>query len=101
MSGRLASCSTPRRSRGSCADSTMPDLAAGHRGLPRSLASDMALSPSTTWVLPSSRLVQYLDEYRSDREPFIDVVNNRSAKSGQDQWYWLRSATVGLSVDNL
>jgi hypothetical protein len=33
----------------------MPDLAAGHRGLLRSLASGMALSPSTTWVPPSDR----------------------------------------------
>lgn len=35
--------------------STMPNLAAGHRGLLGSLASDMALSPSTTWVPPSNR----------------------------------------------
>jgi hypothetical protein len=36
--------------------STMPNLAAGHRGLLGSLASDLALSPSTTWVPPSNRL---------------------------------------------
>jgi hypothetical protein len=35
--------------------STMPDLAAGHRGLLRSLASGAALGPSTTWVPPSDR----------------------------------------------
>ncbi len=35
--------------------STMPDLTAGHRGLPCSLASGAALSPSTTWVPPSDR----------------------------------------------
>jgi hypothetical protein len=86
MSGRLASCSTPRRSRGSCAYSTTPDLAAGRRGLLRSLASGMALSPSTIWVPPSSRLADHLDEYRLDGEHFIDVVNNRSAKSGQDHF---------------
>ncbi len=34
-------------------DSTMPDLAAGHRGLLRSLASGAALGPSTTWIPPS------------------------------------------------
>ena len=85
MSGRLASCSTPRRSRSSCAYSTTPDLAAGRRGLLRSLASGMALSPSTIWDPPSSRLADHLDEYRLDGEHFIDVVNNRSAKSGQDQ----------------
>jgi hypothetical protein len=33
----------------------MPNLAAGHRGLLGSLASDMALSPSTTWVPHSNR----------------------------------------------
>jgi len=37
------------------ADSTTPDLATGRRGLPCSLASDTALSPSTTWVPPSDR----------------------------------------------
>jgi hypothetical protein len=36
-------------------DGTMPNLAAGHRGLLGSLASDMALSPSTTWVPHSNR----------------------------------------------
>jgi hypothetical protein len=35
--------------------SMMPDLAAGHHGLLRSLASGTALGPSTTWVLPSDR----------------------------------------------
>ena len=34
---------------------TAPDLAAGRRGLLRSLASGSALSPSTTWVPPSDR----------------------------------------------
>ena len=35
--------------------STTPDLAAGRRGLLRSLASGTALGPSTTWVPPSDR----------------------------------------------
>jgi len=35
--------------------STTPDLAAGRRGLLRSLADRAALSPSTTWVPPSDR----------------------------------------------
>ena len=33
--------------------STTPNLAAGRRGLLRSLASGTALGPSTTWVPPS------------------------------------------------
>jgi hypothetical protein len=37
------------------APSTTPDLAAGRRGLLRSLASGAALSPSTTWVPSSDR----------------------------------------------
>ena len=37
------------------APSTTPDLAAGRRGLLRSLASGTALGPSTTWVPPSDR----------------------------------------------
>ena len=37
------------------ASSTTPNLAAGRRGLLRSLASDTALGPSTTWVPPSDR----------------------------------------------
>jgi len=36
----------------------------------------MTASPSGTWVTPSSRL---------DRESYINVVNHRSAQSGQDQ----------------
>ena len=35
------------------APSTTPNLAAGGRGLPSSLASGAALGPSTTWVPPS------------------------------------------------
>ncbi len=37
------------------APSTTPNLAAGRRGLLRSLASGTALGPSTTWVPPSGR----------------------------------------------
>ena len=37
------------------ASSTTPNLAAGRRGLLRSLASGTALGPSTTWVPPSDR----------------------------------------------
>jgi hypothetical protein len=33
----------------------MPDLAAGHHGRLRSLASGPALGPSPTWVPPSDR----------------------------------------------
>lgn len=35
--------------------SMTPDLATGHHGLLRSLASGAALGPSTTWVPPSDR----------------------------------------------
>jgi hypothetical protein len=37
------------------APSTTPNLAAGRRGLLRSLASGTALGPSTTWVPTSDR----------------------------------------------
>ena len=50
------------------APSTMPNLAAGHRGLLRSLASGTALGPSTTWVPPS------------DRHSFILTNGNSAAK---------------------
>jgi hypothetical protein len=45
------------------APNTMPDLATGHRGLLRSLAFGLALDPSTTWVSPSNRLINQLDDF--------------------------------------
>jgi hypothetical protein len=69
---------------GRAPDSTTPDVAAGCRGLLRSLASGLALSPSTTWVPPSNRLGNHIDEPQPIGEKFLDDVNSRSVKSGQD-----------------
>jgi hypothetical protein len=65
------------------AASTTPYLAAGRCGLPRSLASDAALSPSTTWVPPSDRLAFHLDHRHPTGHTLSDSLNYDSAKSGQ------------------
>ena len=67
------------------ATSTMPDLAAGHRGLLRSLASDTALGPSTTWVPPSGRLAYILTNNHPLTSIPLAALNCGSTKSGQDQ----------------
>ena len=66
------------------ATSTMPDLAAGHRGLLRSLASDTALGPSTTWVPPSGRLAYILTNNHPLTSIPLAALNCGSTKSGQD-----------------
>ena len=68
------------------AASTTPYLAAGRCGLPRSLASGAALSPSTTWVPPSDRLAFHLDHRHPAGHTLSDSLNYDSAKSGQHQW---------------
>jgi len=67
------------------AASTTPYLAAGRCGLPRSLASDAALSPSTTWVPPSDRLAFHLDHRHPAGQTVFDSLNSDTAKSGQHQ----------------
>jgi hypothetical protein len=67
------------------AASTTPYLAAGRCGLPRSLASGAALSPSTTWVPPSDRLAFHLDHRHPAGHTLSDSLNYDSAKSGQHQ----------------
>ena len=62
---------------------TMPDLTAGHRGLLRSLASGAALSPSTTWVPPSDRLIFHLDLRLLPDQGYVTSFNSDSTKSGQ------------------
>lgn len=86
MISRRASCFTPRLRRGMSAPSTMPDLAAGHRGLFSSLAFGLALDPGTTWVSPSSRLACYLDDFLKLGPMNQDVLNHQSVKMGQVQW---------------
>ena len=86
MRSKLASCSTPRRSRGMPSENTQPDLTAGLRGLPSNLAFDVALSPSTTWVSPSSRLTNDLDHSRTPGQIRPDRVNHQSVKPGQLQY---------------
>lgn len=65
------------------APSTTPNLAAGRRGLLRSLASDAALGPSTTWVPPSNRLAFHLDQPQLTRHRSSDKLNYDSMESGQ------------------
>ena len=67
------------------AASTTPYLAAGRCGLPRSLASGAALSPSTTWVPLSDRLAFHLDHRHPAGHTLFDSLNYDSAKSGQHQ----------------
>lgn len=67
------------------ASSTAPYLTAGRCGLPRSLASDAALSPSTTWVPPSDRLDFHLDHRHPAGQTVFDSLNSDTAKSGQHQ----------------
>ena len=69
------------------AASTTPYLAAGRCGLPRSLASGAALSPSTTWVPPSDRLAFHLDHRHPAGHTLSDSLNYDSAKSGQHQFH--------------
>ena len=45
------------------ARSMTPNLTAGRHGLLRSLASGMALGPSTTWVPPSNRHTDSLTKH--------------------------------------
>lgn len=63
-----------------------PDLAAGRHGLLRSLASDAALGPSTTWVPPSGRLASQFDQFHLPGQHPLAVFNCGSTKSGQDQF---------------
>lgn len=65
------------------ASSKTPYLAAERCGLPRSLASDAALSPSTTWVPPSDRLAFHLDHRHPAGQAVFDSLNSDTAKSGQ------------------
>ena len=67
------------------ASSTTPCLAAGRCGLPRSLASDAALSPSTTWVPPSDRHTFHIDRRHPAGKDLSSSFNYDSAKSGQHQ----------------
>ena len=67
------------------ASSTTPYLAAGRCGLPRSLASDAALSPSTIWVPPSDRLAFHLDHRHPAGQTVFNSLNSDTAKSGQHQ----------------
>ena len=68
------------------AASTTPYLAAGRCGLPRSLASDAALSPSPTWVPPSDRLAFHLDHRHPAGQTVFDSLNSDTAQSGQHQF---------------
>ena len=67
------------------ASSTTPYRAAGRGGLPRSLASDAALSPSTTWVPPSDRLTLHLAHWHRACHSLPSSLNYHSIKSGQHQ----------------
>jgi len=65
--------------------STTPGLAAGRCGLPYRLASDAALSPSTTWVPPADRLAFQLDQTHATDHFLSRSLSYDSAKSGQHQ----------------
>ena len=65
------------------APNTTPNRVAGRRGLTCSLASGLALSPSTTWVPPSCRLITHLDQSLPICHIPTNTVNQDSTKSGQ------------------
>jgi hypothetical protein len=67
------------------ASSTTPYRTAGRCGLLRSLASDTALSPSTTWVPPSDRLTLHLAHWHRACHSLSSSLNYHSVKSGQHQ----------------
>jgi hypothetical protein len=83
------------------AASTTPYLAAGRCGLPRSLASGAALSPSTTWVPPSDRLAFHLDHRHPAGHTLSDSLNYDSAKSGQHQSPTDAQALPGQLLDDI
>ena len=83
------------------AASTTPYLAAGRCGLPRSLASGAALSPSTTWVPPSDRLAFHLDHRHPAGHTLSDSLNYDSAKSGQHHFAVSHQAHLPWIADQL